>query len=728
MTTRVFISVIAVTVLLGCRPVFAQDDTITNACQFVELLDQCGLDYPLVDVAEPPMFVPTIEPLYCDFDQLTNAIGDVRNRTGSVQDGVNVWPVRLTRTASGTAITYPYTDTVLLNLPAAEDDDFETRYENVLRSFCFLMGRNPTSYDDLIAEGFGFLAPTKRIVLDVWLADVNDYPLASGMMAASDTCDSCDDPPPDPDPEFMVFDPNGPPCSTVRFNKFKISTNNNFVLEWFSQTNATYEIASATDITSTNWISLASLYPASSSNLTSFTDVGAATNVAKFYKVVQTGISVQMCDSNTVTGVLSVPVEIGIPTNQMLSGVTFLVDDDGSRAMIDPQPPFTSRPSGTFDTTLVTNGWHTIQAIATYPSSVVGVGGYQVYTSQVVVVRTQNHVTFPDMLFTWGDKLNVRATLDTLITNWSANIWAGDYVEGSSNHLLRSYSGITSNGQIDFVWDGKDSNGVTFAAGVFTNVTFLIDDPVGRPVWREGSLAMPNFLVSYMPLQGEFSPGDLNFIDMISQIAGYVSAAEPLYVLNTSGTGISSTWNITDTAPGWLSWAHEVASNQTANLYYFGHTSENALGNRPSNANSGYYIEELEIITGNTVVPGKGFWKGKIAKFTLPFHFVFLDGCSSAKGNWCEAFGIERVKTTQAGYTTNGLPPKAFLGWKKDMPYAVGAAFSTEHRDFVIDFFGDWSAGAGNTGLQAAINQNTRASFIPLIRIWGAQDLRWNSP
>ena len=201
-----------------------------------------------------------------------------------------------------------------------------------------------------------------------------------------------------------------------------------------------------------------------------------------------------------------------------------------SQAITAPQVPLTSsQAAGTFDTTLVTNGWHTLQAFAEYPSS--SIGGIDIYTSQVVVVRTQNHVTFPDMLFTWGDKLNIRATLDTPVTNWTATIWAGDYVDGStSNHLLRTYSGITSNGQIDFVWDGNDSNGVAFAPGVFTNVTFLINDPAGRPVWREGNLHPPNFLVSYMTLQNEFSAGSPNFIDMISQIAQTIAGAEPLYL------------------------------------------------------------------------------------------------------------------------------------------------------------------------------------------------------
>jgi hypothetical protein len=345
----------------------------------------------------------------------------------------------------------------------------------------------------------------------------------------------------------------------------------------------------------------------------------------------------------------------------------------------------------------------------------------------VVVVQTQNHITFPDMLFTWGDKLNIKATLETPIKSWTANIWAGDYVDGSpSNHLLRTYTGITSNGQIDVVWDGKDTNGVTFAPGVFTNVTFLIDDPVGGAVWREGNQHPANFLVSYMTLQNEFNAGSPNFIDMISEIARTIADSEPLYYLDTSGDGISSTWKITDTASGWIDWALKVASNDTANVFYFGHGAEDSIGNRPSNVNSGFKIEELESFTGNTVETTGFLFKTKKPKFKVPYHFVFFDGCETAKGNWCEAFGIERVKTTTAAYQTNGVAPKAFLGAKKFVPYASGGQFSTEHRDFVINLFQQWST--QDIGLQQALNINPRHTVADNFRIWGAQDLRWNSP
>src|SRR5205085_1683427 len=72
---------------------------------------------------------------------------------------------------------------------------------------------------------------------------------------------------------------------------------------------------------------------------------------------------------------------------------------------------------------------------------------------------------------------------------------------------------------------------------------------------------------------------------------------------------------------------------------------------------------ELEGLTGNTVKETGLLFKSKKPKFKGPYHFVFLDGCETAKGKWCEAFGIDRIQTTSAGYVTNNSPTQAFLGW-----------------------------------------------------------------
>jgi alpha-tubulin suppressor-like RCC1 family protein len=156
----------------GPHNAFAQDETITNAAQLAAVIDQSGLWYPLVSPTEQPLYSQALGVFWADFSQLTNAIGDVRNFEGETQYGVTVWRLRLTRTADQAIFSYPSAETNLFQL-AVSEDGFSNHYDRVLWSFCVLSLINPESYDDLLADGYTFLDP-KRIVLDIWLADIND--------------------------------------------------------------------------------------------------------------------------------------------------------------------------------------------------------------------------------------------------------------------------------------------------------------------------------------------------------------------------------------------------------------------------------------------------------------------------------------------------------------------------------------------------------------------------
>jgi len=151
----------------------AQDETITNADQLVAVIDQSGLCYPLVSPTESPLSWQALGIFWADFNQLTNAIGDVRNFDGQTQYGITVWRLRLTRAADETVFSNPAVDTNLLQI-AVTEDGFSNHYDRVLWTWCILAAvRNFESYDDLVADGYTFLNP-KRIVLDIWLADIND--------------------------------------------------------------------------------------------------------------------------------------------------------------------------------------------------------------------------------------------------------------------------------------------------------------------------------------------------------------------------------------------------------------------------------------------------------------------------------------------------------------------------------------------------------------------------
>lgn len=156
------------------------------------------------------------------------------------------------------------------------------------------------------------------------------------------------------------------------------------------------------------------------------------------------------------TGEIEIPVDVRIADTNKLTGVHVLIDDGEGFARADESSPLrASRLVARWDTTEVSNGWHTLQAFAEYPDAAMeGAGGYSTYSSQVVRVQTFNPITFPNMLMTYGSSLVIRAHAAATNASWKAT------VSTLSNQVLRVLTGTTTNGTIETPWDGKDANGV----------------------------------------------------------------------------------------------------------------------------------------------------------------------------------------------------------------------------------------------------------------------------
>ena len=683
------------------------------------------MNYPLVNVTQSAMFTPTIGTLYCDFYQLTNAIGDIQNGQASVQNGINVWPVRLIRTPSGTTIVQSYSDTALLDLPAAEDENFETRYAGVLRTWCILTGKNPTSYEDLITQGCVSLAP-RSIVLDVWLADVHDCPMAAltSMMAGSDTCDSCDDPSPaDADREFNAFGPSALPCGRLTFNKFKISTNN-FILEWFSESNATYEIVSATDVKSTNWTSLASLYPASTtSNLTSFTDAGGATNKTKFYKVAKTGISITLCQSNTLSGTVTIPFELGMPPSQPCLGIQFVLDGASTRSIWGPTNPI-SEARATWDTETTSNGWHTLRAIALYTALETGGAHLPAYASQIVTVQTANAIVLPEFPLTFGSRLPINALLAASNADWTVTI------RDPAGATLWSTNGSTTAGKVNTAWTGSSPD-----AWVEVEVTATPTTGLG-PIMLGGGSSSSTKKKVHKKIGG-FSNGYLVAYEekINSEVldGGVVALCASIYdILDTQSDYWQVTASIADNPASWTAFHNMLADPQTANLYVFCHGSPQTIGFDPLNQRGlgrcGIFSSELGVFLMNGPI-GDKFLASK------PYRFVFLDGCETggsyllggfldfSPGVWNNAFGIQ-----SGDYTATGSEPQAFMGWKTQKAYAgppPGRLFDTSHRNFVQGFYTGWANGSTLKQASDDAYNSLHDPFFTKPYIVGVDTLSW---
>jgi hypothetical protein len=669
--------------------------------------------------------------LWADFASLPKQFAEAYVQSKEQIQGVTVLKLRLTRfVLSGeTLVEFPSkTNPLALVAPTGYSTN---NVDSASRSALW-------TWRQWISWGVIDANTTPTLSLDVALADVLDKPAYDAMLEAEDAaCKEAEamtsladmlmsDSEESGGDGFLLLSQDGTPCNASKFSKLQVQ-GPNFFLEWFSVTNATYEIASATEMTipTPNWISLASLYPAATgSNLTSFLDVGGATNQAKFYKVTKTGISIPLCDSNTFSGVVEIPVEIGIPTNRELAGVNFLMDGQPTMTIINPDMSSGFKPAGTWNTLYVTNGWHTLQAFASYPDAALhATGNYGSYSSQVVAVQTFNPIVFPDFPTTFGTALPITALLSSSNASWTLSILA------PTNNVVRIYSGSTTTGRIDVVWDGKDSNGVS-VAGDFVDIQVSTvpsggfapteagegEDPSAtvrahkEPV---GGLP-PGFLLSYeeFAFHNEGNAED-GFLLMYGQVRNSVGGG-PYDQIDYGA--------VADNSTAWTNWLGVVKDTFTGNLYHFGHGGPNGVGIEPG-AHRGFTDTEIAVTLSNGFVGGIfGYFKSYVAKH--PYRFVFLDGCNTGDGDLCVAFGTERKRITAAKYAQRGLPTRAFMGWwsiKQYITVGQGRQFEPDHYNFVVNFFSRWS---GGMTLQNAINQSLPSGFTAP-RVWGDDQLTW---
>ncbi len=669
--------------------------------------------------------------------ELPKELSPFQDQLTELVHGIPAWPLWMTLypQTGEIVVQQPWSDSELTHVPLPADFPTWSVYESQLLMACLLSGINFASWEDLVKEGHTQFAPP-QVVLHAYLADVKDAPMYFANMAAEaaefEAAMNFAAPTPIDDllGEGMSMLMSGgaaaSQCGLIAYNRLEAVTND-FVLEWLSETNATYEVAAITDLTTNNWVQLATRYPAAANtNLTGYTDVGGATNELRFYKVAKTGISIGLCPSNTLSGLVEIPVQVGMPDNQRLEGVYFLLDGEPPTSVLNPKPPFKFETAGTWNTTLVSNGWHTVQAFAVYRDTGQDDGsGYSTYGSQIVSVQTSNAIVFTHPVSTFGTTLVVRAFVALTNADWTVKI------NSPSNIVLQTFSGTTSNSTIEVFWDGKDTNGVQFADQfVQVDVTAIsqiesgfcllqltvVTNSAGTVIYAEAPMKPfpQQFLVSYEMLFQNGSAGQIQFNNMVDQIALFI-IAEGIgpYERQGDGTGVRGTTKIADTAASWTSWVNSLLT--PGSVFHFSHGSPSSLGSEPASGR-GVYVEDMQnfLVNGNfTGYP----------LFLHPFRFVFLDGCTTSEGNWSVAFGIERKKTTAAEYAQNGLRPRAFMGFKTLKAFRCGSQFCADHENFVLDFFTRWST--GQTLRLAVDNSLPGGGFTPPI-IWGDDQLTWN--
>ena len=492
----------------------------------------------------------------------------------------------------------------------------------------------------------------------------------------------------------------------------------NAVLTWPSTNDGeTYLVQYRSNLTSTAWTTIADNLPASGSNTVSFVDVtntvtfgysystnggtggtppnpedtnDMGTNLSSsvaytgFYQVVRDGAYMYVGNTNW-TGTEEIPVELG---NSFGPASTMeLTDANGDPQGNSIQSPGTAL---TVDTTLMTNG---VQDVSLSTSWMDTNGDYTESTSTPIPVNIYNEISFPNWVANYGEIGNSCAfcfTCGHTNEEWEFDVYGSDY------EYIGSFDGdTTTNGTVNIEWNLVDGDGVlhtndTFFVGV---VTEYYQSSNGGDYNLEAQAQSP--ATHYLPdswngqhggfvvVQQHAWESDNGADQLDAELDGFLGAAQ--------GVG----WNVAPPPqsgnpyglsfdPGgtgdadWSAFRTALYAPVARNLCYFGHGGTGGFGFNPGNTNR--YITSTEIgATLHNIPAGQ--------TNAHHFRFVFCDGCSTAKGNLVDAFGIPHKENVDGSfYGGASLRYNAFCGWPSDKLIGIlsGSGYvNYEHIDFI---------------------------------------------
>lgn len=463
--------------------------------------------------------------------------------------------------------------------------------------------------------------------------------------------------------------------------------------------------------------------------------------ITGYYRVVRNGLHLFGITNGTVlSGEVMLPVEIGFDDGIDFDGFFATVGDTNQTAPangLEFQEVTNSLPHFVlWDTRQVTNGTYQVFLGAQW-------GETQMYESPPVTVVVSNTIWFPDSWNVAGYYINVEA--QSIHSNGTYQV---DIYDDTGFQILQAYGTNDSEGCITyagfrgFVVENFDQNG-----NIYPNVSYTVvvttsaagDSPSATAtniIWTEfkwpiqGS-GWTKFAIGYQPIFGNPALGGLNAVALQSMIqVVYASAqARPggLGVIRGSYQNpyeLGSQFDFTQLL------VPDLRDDLVRNLYYFGHGATTYIGQR--GVPQFLSIDDFNLVLRNN-------FKDPLAGTNAhPFRFVWLDGCHTAKGNLCEAFGIPKEQNVSTNrFIARGLRYRAFMGWNAGQLIGVGGSFSTTHANFVGDFWDGWS-GVNTNGQPRTLREahtfgaTKRGTASPWqdavdhLRIYGCEGLRWN--
>lgn len=451
-----------------------------------------------------------------------------------------------------------------------------------------------------------------------------------------------------------------------------------------------------------------------------------------FYRVVREGIHLYgITNGMILSGVVNLPIEYSLSSTDQLTGFNLYADGNPLIGVdaTDTNEVRTLR----WDTRMMPNGTYGLSAEANFLTE-------ESVTNQPVSVTVSNVISFPNYF--------TRMFGDWLWINARASVYPADYeiaMYAEETNYLGSFHGSTANGMISFIWDLTDGGSYTFTNDNFRAEFYLVgtgaagtNGPLPGPVPvppATNSFAketrwpgLGKFVVAYSAADND--PGKTFKIKSMviggvigAEYGGVVStlaqAAGGYYQLSGGNVYGSAAFELAD-ATSRTELLGYLGNLEYRNFYFFGHGNKRAIAgvNPPS-----------LILDQDIVSTLKNFLTSAKPANYHPYRLVFIDGCDTGKGNFCEGFGIPAQTLTNQYFINAGVRSRAFLGFKGTVPFNQQQWAARSQQ--LSYFFLDWQRGLRLDDCISNVVNGTYQQTQTLPNNWiiyGAKDLRINTP
>lgn len=474
------------------------------------------------------------------------------------------------------------------------------------------------------------------------------------------------------------------------------------------------------------------------------TNTGTYEPTMRFYRVLKNGVTILGLTNNiSVSGVVSFPVTYTYPE---FSPVAFMLNEDndadegGAGRMLSDvvTPPASGLPEFVLDTRTMSNGVHTIYAsVVLNNGSTVEDGSSTIeLDSEPMTINVFNEISFPNWMPSYGE-LGNSLLISAQSAHQSVDYSVDVYAYYDNYYYVGTFGGHTDDGNIQTTWNLVGPNNESYEDALccaFVLSTSYSEQgttrtaSAGSPLTYHLSDPWPGFggwVVANQQAWNRFNGHD----NLDTAADGFVRGALalnlpilPQYSSNNrtsyrlemaAAVGVPAETGI------WTTFRNAIYAQQSRNLFYLGHGSATGIGANLGNTNA--FIPATEIAARLHTIPA-----GQTNRHG--YRFVFFDGCSTAKGQLCEAFGIiHKENIPIEDYTSSSTRPSVYLGWNTDIAIAVAGSILSDHWNFIQYFQQQWALG---DGVKEAINNASHRPGVSIhrkaLKIFGYSDLHVN--